>query len=531
MLRSSLVLAFAFTAANAVTGQSIPRHLLSAPNHLELDKPSAEAKAGSRITYKIILKNAQDQPVAASSNMQLDVQTPSGPRVVTLPAGQSSVDFAWDASTPGISKIEVRSGNLHPASGWVLVPPPPRIAPGAIPPPPQPPPNIADKKSSNHKATDYKVWHGPLPNVIAGGATSHPGSTIGATAAGAGAAGGSGGASAGTASPSSSPVDTNGGAAAHANKIQLYVAPLPIYGDASKHMWKASVSIAAVADQGLAPVASDLPVHLSANAGSFSSPDVVIPAGQISNFDHPVVLTASRSGSDTVKAISSLGPAEDVPVNYLQPPPKYLRLSVGTPVLSGSGSSTASVQVCVLDESQVITSADQEITVNLSAPGTLTPQSATIKKDNSCSSTVTWISEAGLATINAESAGLVRDRADIRFLAFPWKYPWLAALGGLIGALLVRWKGVFSAAWWSHAWRSLLLGAGLGVIFYLFMRFNALVLPENWMIKLQNLPVVSSPGSFLIGFAGGLLGRKFWVPKKDKAEGATGGAQGASGGH
>jgi hypothetical protein len=196
---------------------------------------------------------------------------------------------------------------------------------------------------------------------------------------------------------------------------------------------------------------------------------------------------------------------------------------VGTPVLSGSGSSTASVQACLLDESQGITSADRDITVNLSAPGQLAAQSVTIKQDSSCSSPITWTAEAGLGIIRAESAGLQPDQLQVKFPAFPWRYPMLAALGGLLGAFVIRAKRVLSAAWWSHTWSSLLLGAVLGVIFYLFARFNALVLPEGWVVKLQNVPVVSSIGAFLIGFVGGVLGRSFWLPKKDKAEGAAGG--------
>jgi hypothetical protein len=81
---------------------------------------------------------------------------------------------------------------------------------------------------------------------------------------------------------------------------------------------------------------------------------------------------------------------------------------------------------------------------------------------------------------------------------------WLAALGGLAGALLVNLSSLSSSRWW----RSLLLGAGFGVVCYLLARFGAVALPEG--IDIQKIPVVSGVGSFLLDILGGLFGRKIF---------------------
>ena len=61
-----------------VVSQAVPGELLSTPVRLELDRPTKEVKAGSTVTYTVTLKNTRDQAVAASSNMPLQIETPSG---------------------------------------------------------------------------------------------------------------------------------------------------------------------------------------------------------------------------------------------------------------------------------------------------------------------------------------------------------------------------------------------------------------------------------------------------------------------
>ncbi len=298
-----------------------------------------------------------------------------------------------------------------------------------------------------------------------------------------------------------------------------------MYGSAVDHEWQANVSVAAMDDQGaLAPVASDVSVHLDASYGKLSKSDIVLAAGQVSNFSDPVLLTADRAGLSHVDAVSSLGAVAPMDVDYLQPPPTQLRLSVGSPVLAGTGSSTASVQVCLLDDSGGVTSAEEDTPVVLNAQGELGSQGVSIAKGTPCSAAVVWTGSAGAATITAEASGLKPDTRTVTFPSFPWYLIWLAGAGGLIGAIVASSSGdLFSKNWWPHAWRSLVLGAVLGAVFYLFARFGAVAIPKSVPVDLAKIPVVSGVGAFLIGFVGGLLGRKLWGvgdATKDEGEGA-----------
>ena len=97
--------------------------------------------------------------------------------------------------------------------------------------------------------------------------------------------------------------------AAQATKLQLYVAPVPIYGDAVNRKWQASVSIAAFDNQGaLAPVATDVPVHFNVTLGSLSAADIVLASGKVSNFQDPLILTSGSSGEGRIEAFSRFVP-------------------------------------------------------------------------------------------------------------------------------------------------------------------------------------------------------------------------------
>ena len=501
MLRLTGILVFLWLLVPTAVSQSVPRELLEMPTHLELDRPTQQVSSGSTVTYTVTLKNTKGQPVKASSDLRLEVETPSGQKTVMLPAGQSSANFTWQARSTGVAQMSVRSGKLHPASGLVLVLPSPRAA-------------VAVPRIPARVMTDVPKKRSP----------AGIGARVGSQAAA-----GVTGSAAGQPAPPPPPT------ADHASKIQLYVEPLPVYGNAVDHIWKANVSVAALgAQDSLAPVPSDVPIHFNATSGRLSTPDIVLPAGQFSNFDHPVVLTTDRSGKGIVNAVSSLGPAGPVEVQYLQPPPAQLRLSVSTPVLAGTGSSTAGVQVCLLDESGGLTSSNEDITVTLTAPGQLTSPTATIHHGLSCSDPVVWTAASGPAVIRAEAEALKADTKNIVFPAFPWYFVWLAAVGGLLGALVFSSGRLFSRRWWSHTWRGLVLGAILGAVFYLFARFGAIALPKESPINIQNIPVVSGVGSFLLGFVGGLYGRKLWKVDEDKPgrpkPPAAGQAAGGSGG-
>jgi len=498
MSRPTVILGLLSVFVCNAASQSIPQELLSTPTRLELDKPTQEAKAGSTVTYTVTLKDSRDRAVPTSKDLQLVVETPAGKQTVVLPAGQSSAKFTWQALKSGVTQMTVQSGALHPATGLILVAPPPTT-------------KLIGMKNSSAAGEVARVK--PMPQKERG---PKPGAAIGAPvgvmAKKAGRAPASEQPVGTAATPVSGPSPTQAVPLEQAKKLKLYITPLPVYGNAIGHIWQASVSVAALNEQdSLVPVAADVSVHFNARLGKISPADIILSAGQLSNFQNPVLLTDDHVGKGSVDVVSSLGPAGPIEVDYLLPPPTQLRIALGSPVLSGTGSSSVTVQICVLDESGGVTSSSEDLEVTLTPSiGQLKSSLATIHHGSSCSDPIEWNSASGPASVLAESSGLKSENKSMTFPSFPWYLVWLAAVGGLVGALVRSWGNLFSARGLSHAWRSLALGALLGFIFYLFTRFGAIVLPENFPVMLQNIPVLSGAGSFAIGFVGGVLGRKFW---------------------
>jgi hypothetical protein len=95
--------------------------------------------------------------------------------------------------------------------------------------------------------------------------------------------------------------------------------------------------------------------------------------------------------------------------------------------------------------------------------------------------------------------------------------------------VILHTDGLFSEQWWAHTWRSLVVGGVLGAIIYLLTRYGAFLLPSSIPVSIQNIPAVSGTGSFVLGFVGGIFGRK--ILKIDDSESAPPQAQGAAGGH
>lgn len=498
----SLLIAFSSVAA----AQSVPRQLLSTPTHLELDRPSVQAQAGATVNYTVTLKNAANQPVEASSDLVLQVETPSGTKSITIAKGQSSASFAWQANTAGIGRMQVRSGKLHPASGLVLVAPTPAVQvhapvaimehapPHAAPPPPSPP--------TGHNHVPIGAIATASPTL---GAHNQPGGT-----------------------PAPAPT------APQATKLALFVTPTSVLGNALDHTWTATVDIAALGNNGeILPVASAVQVHLASNLGQFTPADLVLQPGEFSNFGNAVTLKATRSGKDSVQALSSLGNAGPVEVDYMQPAPAKLQVLLGTPQLQGSGSSSVSVQVCLEDEAGAPTISGDDLQVTLDAAGQFSKSPLSIPHGLTCSEQVTWTAQrSGAASITARAEGGIQGANTVTFPSFPWYLVWLAALGGILGAVILHTDGLFSEQWWAHTWRSLVVGGVLGAIIYLLARYGALLMPSSVPVAIQNIPAVSGTGSFVLGFVGGIFGRK--ILKIDDSESGSPPApqaQGMAGGH
>lgn len=503
MPRLIVILALLSALTSNAASQSIPRQLLSAPTHLELDKPTRQLSAGLAATFTVTLKDSRDRTVSASKDLHLVVETPEGKQDVILHAGQFSTSFSLKVSSPGVTQMTVRSGTLRPATGLVLVAPPAvrkllemktlsagreGAAMKAVP----------QRKKEPKLSTSMRAHAGAMEEKTSRAPASVPPQAAAAVGA----------------LPTPPPQEASLG---QATKLKLYINPLPVYGSAIDHVWRASVSVAALNDHdSLAPVNTDVNVHFNATSGSISPADTVIPAGQFSDFQNPAILTDNRAGRGAVDVVSTLGPAGPIEVEYLQPPPTQLRIALGDPVLSDTGSSSVAAQICLLDASGAVTSSGEDVRLSLTpSTGQLQTSSPTIPHDSFCTEPIEWKSAPGLASLLAESGGLDPDKRSITFPAFPWYLVWLAALGGLAGAIVRSSGKYFSAEWWSHTWRSIVIGAFLGFIVFVFARYGALVLPKDFPVKLQNLPKTSGMASFAIGFVGGVLGRGFWGLGKD----------------
>lgn len=508
MKRFAGIVSLLFAFPLFVASQSVPRQLLSTPTRLELDHPSVQAQPGTTVNYTVTLKNAANQPVPASSDLALQVETPSGTKSVVIPKGQSSATFTWQANASGIGRMQVRSGKLHPASGLVLVTPNPSSqvhTPVAI---------------MGHVPIGAPAHTAPLPTPpahthipIGAVTTVHPGADTHAQPA---------------TTPSPAP------ATPQATKLKLFVTPTSVLGNAVDHTWTANVDIAAQGDHDeILPVAAAVQIHLTSNLGQFSAADLTLQPGEVSNFGKSVTLTATRAGKDSVQALSSLGTAGPIEVDYVQPAPAKLRVLLGTPQLQGSGSSNVGVQVCLLDEAGAPTIYGDDLQVTLDAPGQFSKSSFTVPGGSTCSEQVTWTSQkSGIATLTARAEGGIHGENTVAFPSFPWYLVWLAALGGILGAVILHTDGLFSEQWWAHTWRSLMVGGVLGAIIYLLARYGALLMPSSVPISIQNIPAVSGTGSFVLGFVGGIFGRK--ILKIDESESGSPSApqaEGAAGGH
>jgi len=478
----------------SASGQNLPSGFLSVPAKLAMEKPTMEVKLGAELKYTLTLKNAQNQPVAAPTDLKIQVTSNRGAvQEITMRRGQSSIQVPWTAKAEGFTELTARSGRLAPASCLVLVIGAARSlameeSPAAERPVQPQAPGPGGSPGRFRVLRNHRV-----PALGAPAATVTLPAPEPAAAA-----------------PSSPGI----------SGISVYIRPQTVYGDARSLTWQASVAIAAQAANGaLVPVASDTIVHLTPNLGQLSASDVTLRHGDASTFNLPVTLTSRQAGTDSIVAESTLGSAS-AQVIYEPPQPAHLRLAVGAPQFDLVGNSVAKAMVCLEDAGNSVASfADHPLQVRLTSTFGEPPAAVVVVPQNGICSEESKLTsrDAGSAVLTAQSvSGLEPDDAQIIFPAFPWHLVMLALLGGFVGAFVTSFSGVISRRWWSHVWRNLLLGAIFGGISYLFACYGALILPKEVPVNLENIPTVSRVGAFLVGFLGGFLGRKLW--KVDDAD-------------
>ena len=138
-LAAASSLLFAVGAVPNASAQQIPaqaraqmrqnaQFFLAQPSRLSVRAASQGIRVGERAAVTITLLNPDNQPVAASQDLVLNVsmEAPSGTATaqqVTIPKGENSAQFEFQATQTGLTSIIVRptSGDIRPDKTDVLV--------------------------------------------------------------------------------------------------------------------------------------------------------------------------------------------------------------------------------------------------------------------------------------------------------------------------------------------------------------------------------------------------------------------------
>jgi hypothetical protein len=530
-------------AALSAAAQTIPAEVASAPVRMVLDKPTIEVPRNATVAYTVTLRNAGNRPVIAPQDIRVEIETTGYKSSVVITKGQFSSNFQVPVSGGGVSKVSVRSGKLGEASSLILVTPEPGPRSALQPETPQSTLETADRPLPSAMMTIPSSARPSGESASRATAASRPrnelrlsprtldkfGATVDRSELSAEPAIKGEGtlrlpASAAPGLQPAPPPPAIPQPAAELLKpsiIKIYVQPEPIYEDPISKSWKASVSAAVMGDQhGLVAAPQDISIHFTSSLGDFTPADVTIPQGKSSNFNSSTTLTSTHSGHAHIEVAASLS-SEPLDVDYVPALPALLGITLSDkPGLERDSSSVARFRVCLYDAGKQLTSyPDRSVQVSLSPTlGSLDNDKVNIDRGEYCSGVVKLTShDSGTAQVQAVSGSELQPGGiSVVFPPFSWFLVIFAAVGGLGGAFVSSWSELSSAHWWSHVWRNLLLGVIFGVIVYLLVYFGALNLPKDFPINLQYLPTVTGIGAFLLGFVGGLYGRK--LLKVDPAE-------------
>lgn len=210
-----------------------------------------------------------------------------------------------------------------------------------------------------------------------------------------------------------------------------------------------------------------------------------------------VTVTADRSGTDLIAALSSLGSVERQ-VRFNAPIPAKIRVEANPPDVVNDGRSAVHVTVMLLDgDNHPTQTADRDLcTTLMTSLGDLQDRRVCISKGDFFKETTLTSARHGVAQIVASGVALADGRATARFL-FPWLMVALATFGGVLGGFVRSGK-----TWEKDLVRNLVVAATVGVVFYVLALFGAIAAVRKLPVEVGKIAAINELGAFVLGFVG-----------------------------
>jgi len=286
--------------------------------------------------------------------------------------------------------------------------------------------------------------------------------------------------------------------------------------------WQASLHVVTTDRDGTpATVLAAVPVRFAASKGTVAPAGVTIPAGQATNPDE-VTLTALSPGQDTIQAWLPTSPPVTSTVEYERPEPRGLKLDANPARVVNSGKTPVHLTILLVDElGHPVTYPTKDVAVMLrTGLGEIRPNPVTIPRGQIGAEATLTSATSGIATITGLLEGFPNAVASTTFV-FPSLLVALACIGGVTGAF-VR-ELVHGQFRWRRAWRALVPGLILGIIFFALVLFGAVGSIPNapLPIDISVIPSVNDLGALVLGFLGGYFGKRWLTPGSPAAEPAT----------
>lgn len=490
----------------SVTGVALPfgaqAQAPTVPLRFDLSASSKEVTMGATITVSLKLKNLRDESTPALEDLPVTLVSSALDKAVVLviPKGRSSAEIRITPAKPGLATIQAKSPKMP--AGFLLLavkpaaalrgpyaerekPPEVTAAPRATALPPTTQPRASGEGEGNRqpllarRARRTPTTAAPRISADRTEAADRAAEDV-------------------APSPLPPPI------AALIPSPKLAVEVVPDEVDPIGSVWTADVAVALVNAQGDAVIADrEVPLRLSASFGRLSMTAATIRIGQIATTED-IRLEAQRTGTDVVAALSPLGRAER-PVVFNAPPPTKLRVETNPSEVLNDGRSVVYVSVFLLDaDNHATKTIADDVSVELaSSLGQLKEHRITIPRGDFAKDTTLTSTRHGQAHVSAEAAGLEGATAAVRFL-FPWIMVLLATAGGVAGAFARSGRSARHIGW------NLLLGALLGMIFYILVFFGAIAEIPKVPIAIGQIAAVNELGALALGFIGGYYGRRLW---------------------
>ena len=442
-------------AAPAVAAQAA-----SIPLSLSVTASPSEVTSGGSVTVEVHLKNYRGDTVAASESLIVTVHSEL--------SGDASVPFKIGQS---VAQIEVR---FHRSGVGTLVATAPNITSGSAP--------VVVHAEESAKST-------AVPSAAARArAEASPPSTAPAPSRTAPAA------------PDAAP-----------QRILLAVDVLPDHVHPLNASWKTNVLVTAV-NESRQPIAVPVvtAIYLATDAGIVMPATATIQVGHARSTEQ-IQLISNRAGTGTLWAWTDSGELGRAAVEYHNPVPELLAVKALPTRTLNDGRAAIHVTVFLQDETSRTARAEEDMKVQLtSSVGSPTPSTLSIAKGQFVGEAILTSATAGVAEITATAPGLKSGVASVEFV-FPYFLVLVAALGGVVGAL-VRSSGVsFTGKWWWHLLGSLGIGSVLGLLFYLLAAFGIVASIPKLSIPFGQLPTTNEFAALVLGFFGGYYARA-WLP-------------------